>query len=79
MYENFFSPTSNRYGYIDLENNQDQSGKLVKVIKSSIYGINLKKIYLFDIDGRIFFSTIREQIGYVLGRGKNVQLDSAIN
>ena len=78
LYENFLFPTIKEYGYIDLDNNRDQLNDLVKVIKGSIYGLNLKKVYLFDMDGKIVYSTISEHIGYVLERGKNVQLDSAI-
>jgi len=78
MYEDFFGPTISKYGYIDLENNQDQFNRLDKVIKSNIYGFNLKKIYLFDMNGQIIYSNISEHVGYVLERGRNMQLDSAI-
>ena len=79
MYEEFFTPAMSRYGYIDLDNNQDQFNSLDKVIKSNIYGFNLKKIYLFDMKGQIIYSNISEHIGYVLERGENLQLDSALN
>ena len=59
MYEDFFTPTIDKYGYIDLENNQDQFNSLDKVIKSNIYGFNLKKIYLFDMNGQIIYSNIQ--------------------
>ncbi len=78
MYEDFFSPAMSEYGHIDLVNIQDQLNSLDKVIKSSIYGFNLNKVYLFDMKGRIIYSNIPEHIGYVLERGKNLQLDSAI-
>lgn len=78
MYEDFFIPVISKYGYIDLVNNQDQFNRLDKVIKSNIYGFNLKKAYLFDMNGQIVYSNISEHIGYVLDRGKNLQLDSAI-
>ncbi len=78
MYEEFFVPAMSKYGYIDLENNQDQFNSLDKVIKSNIYGFNLKKIYLFDMNGQIIYSNISEKIGYVLERGSNLELDSAI-
>ncbi len=78
MYEDFFTPTIDKYGYVDLENNQDQFNSLDKVIKSNIYGFNLKKIYLFDMNGQIIYSNISKHVGYVLERGKNMQLDSAI-
>jgi len=78
MYEEFFDPEISKYGYIDLENNQDQFNNLDKVIKSNIYGFNLKKVYLFDMKGQIIYSNILEHIGYVLEWGENIQLDSAI-
>ncbi len=78
MYEDFFNPTINKDGYIDLDNNQDQFDRLDKVIKSNIYGLNLKKVYLFDLNGQIIYSNIAEHVGYVLERGRNMQLDAAI-
>ena len=78
MYEEFFDTAMSKYGYIDLENNQDQLSSLDEVIKSNIYDFNLKKVYLFDMNGQIIYSNISEQIGYVLERGENLQLDSAI-
>jgi len=78
MYEEFFKPAMKKYGYIDLENNQVQFDILDKVIKSDTYGFNLKKVYLFDLNGQIVYSNIAEHIGFVLERGENVQLDSAI-
>ena len=78
LYEEFFTPAISKYGYIDLENNQDQFNGLDKVMKSNVYGLNLKKIYLFDTNGQIIYSNIPEHVGYVLGRGENVQLDSAL-
>ncbi|MBS1257656.1 MAG: Adaptive-response sensory-kinase SasA [Candidatus Scalindua arabica] len=78
MYKDFFTPTINEYGYIDLENNRDQFNRLDKVIKSNIYGLNLKKVYIFNMNGQIIYSNITEHVGYVLERGRNMQLDSAI-
>ncbi len=78
MYEDFFTPVISNDGYIDLVNNQDHFNSLDKVIKSNIYGFNLNKAYLFDMNGQIVYSNISEHIGYVLDRGKNFQLDSAI-
>ena len=78
LYEDFFNPTINEYGYIDLENNQTQFDRLDKIIKNNIYGLNLKMIYLFDMNGQIIYSNIPVHIGYVLDRGQNIQLDSAL-
>ena len=78
MYDEFFGPAMSKYGYINLENNQDQFKSLEKIVKSNIYDFNLKKVYLYDMNGQIIYSNISEQIGYVLERGKNVHLDSAL-
>ncbi len=78
MYEEFFTPAMSKHGYIDLDNNQDQFNHLGKVIKSNIYGFNLNKVYLFDMNGQIIYSNITEHVGYVLKRGDNLQLDSAL-
>lgn len=78
LYEDFFTPTISKYGYIDLENNQEQFNRLDKVIKNNIYGLNLKMIYLFDLNGQIIYSNIPGHIGYVLNREENIQLDSAL-
>ena len=78
MYEAFFVPSMDKYGYIDLENNKEQFNSLDKIIKSNIYGFNLRKIYLFDMNGQIVYSNISEHVGYILERGENLQLDSAI-
>jgi two-component system NtrC family sensor kinase len=79
MYEEFFIPAMSKHGFIDLDNNLDQFNSLDKVIKGNIYGFNLKKVYLFDMNGQIIYSNISEHIGYVLERGENLQLDSALN
>ena len=78
MYDEFFAPSMDKYGYIDLENNEEQFNSLDKIIKSNIYGFNLKKIYLFDMNGQIVYSNISEHVGFILARGENLQLDSAI-
>ena len=44
MYEAFFVPSMDKYGYIDLENNKEQFNSLDKIIKSNIYGFNLRGI-----------------------------------
>lgn len=78
LYEEFFTPTIEKYGYVDLENNQEQFDKLDKIIKSNIYGLNLRGIYLFDLNGQIIYSDIPEHIGFILDRGENKQLDLAL-
>jgi len=78
LYEEFFRPTIEKYGYIDLENSQEQFDKLDEIIKSNIYGLNLRGIYLFDLNGQIIYSDVPEHIGFILDRGEYKQLDLAL-
>ena len=79
MYDEFFGPAMNEYGYINLKNNRDQFKCLEKIVKSNIYDFNLKKAYLYDMNGQIIYSNISGQIGYIVERGRNSHLDSALN
>jgi len=79
MYEKFFFPLMEAEGQIDLENNPDHFRKLDKVIRMSIYGYNIKKVYLYDYNRQIIYSTVPEHIGFSLNEGENAQLDSALN
>ncbi len=78
MYSDFFFPEMMKFGDIDLLNDKDQFDKFDKVMKGNIYGFNLNKIYLFDMNRQIVYSPVSEHIGYTLEQGKNLQLDSAI-
>jgi len=78
LYDEFFSPTIEKYGYVDLENNQEQFDKLDEIVKSNIYGLNLRGIYLYDLNGQIIYSDVPEHIGFILDQGKNKQLDLAL-
>lgn len=79
IYDDFFFPIMEAEGEIDLENNPDHFRKLNKVIKKSIYGYNIIKVYLYDSTRRIIYSTVPEHIGFSLTAGENLQLDSALN
>lgn len=79
MYDEFFFPIMEAEGQIDLENNHDHFRKLDEVIKRSIYGYNIKKVYLYDYNRQIIYSTVPEHIGFSLDKGENPQLDSALN
>ncbi|MGR3176544.1 MAG: sensor histidine kinase [Candidatus Anammoxibacter sp.] len=79
MYDEFFFPLMETEGQIDLENNPEHFRKLDKVIRRSIYGYNIKKVYLYDNNRRIIYSTVPEHIGFSLNEGENLQLDSALN
>lgn len=79
LYEKFFIPSIKDYGQVDKENDHEQLEKLGNIIKSNIYGLNIKKIYLFDMDGQVIYSNIQDHTGYVLEKGKNYELDYALN
>ena len=64
---------------VGLGSNQVQFKNLEKVVKSNIYGFNLNKVYIYDMSGQIVYSSIPEQVGYVVERGKNSHLDSALD
>ncbi len=78
IYKDFLRPTLKKNKYIDLENNRDQLKRLDKVIHENTYGLNIKKLYLYDMEGHIIYSTIPEHIGFTIDRGQNAKLDSAI-
>lgn len=79
MYKEFFYPVMENDGQIDLENNPEHFRKLDQVIKKNIYGYNIKKVYLYDYNRQVIYSTIPKHIGFVLEPGANTQLDSALN
>ena len=79
LYEEVINPAISKDGHVDLKRNLEHFNKLDYVIKSKIYGLNIKKIYLFDMSGQIIYSSIPGLTGHVLERGKNLQLDSAEN
>lgn len=79
MYQEFFFPVIRSGQQIDLENNKEQFNKLDEVIKRHTFGQNVQKLYIFDLNGRIIYSTVPEHVGYIVERGRNEALDSAIH
>lgn len=78
VYEEFFFPLIRSGESIDLENNRGQASKLDDVIKKHSFGYNIQKLYIFDRNGQIIYSTIPEHIGFMVERGKNPALDQAL-
>lgn len=78
IYKDFLLPTLKQNKQIDLENNQKQFKRFDKVVRENLYGLNIKKLYLYDMDGHIVYSTVSEHVGFTLDRGANKNLDSAI-
>ncbi len=79
IYKDFLLPILKRNRLIDLENNRAQFKRLNKVILENVYGLNIKKLYLYDLEGRVIYSTIPEHIGYTVNRDSNKKLDMAIH
>ncbi len=79
IYKEFLLPTLRKEKQIDLENNHKQFRKLDKIIRENLYGLPIKKLYLYDMEGHIVYSTVPEHIGFTLDRGENKKLDSAIH
>lgn len=79
IYKDFLLPTLKRDKQIDLENNKNQAKELDRIIRENLYGMHIKKLYLYDFDGHIIYSTIPEHIGFTLDRGVNKNLDSALH
>jgi len=79
LYKDFLIPILKKSENIDLENNRRQLKKLDNIIRENLYGLNVKKLYLYDLEGNIIYSTVLEHIGFALNRGENKKLDSAIN
>ena len=78
MYDDFFFPLIVEEEQIDIENNPDHFKKLDNVIRKYIFGYKIKKVYLYDNNRHIIYSTIPEHIGYSLNEGENLQLDTAL-
>lgn len=78
IYKDFLVPTLRQDKKIDLENNLKQRKKLDKIVRQNLYGLNVKKLYLYDLEGHIIYSTVAEHVGFTIDRGANKKLDSAI-
>lgn len=79
IYKDFLLPTLQKDKQIDLENNRRQLRRLDKTVRENLYGLKIKRLYLYDLEGRIIYSTVPEHIGFTLDRGVNKKLDSAIH
>ncbi|MEK7289402.1 MAG: hypothetical protein AAB067_04425, partial [Planctomycetota bacterium] len=79
IYKDFLLPILKRNRLIDLENNRAQLKRLDKVVRENMYGLNIKKLYLYDLEGRVVYSTMPEHIGYTVNRDSNKKLDMAIH
>ena len=78
IYKDFLLPTIRKDKQIDLENNRKQFKRLDKVVRENLYGLKIKKLYLYDLEGHIIYSTVPEHVGFTIDRGINKKLDSAI-
>ena len=78
IYKDFLLSALRRDKRIDLENNPVQFNKLDKVVRENMYGLNIKKLYLYDLEGHIIYSTVPDHVGFTMDRGVNKKLDSAI-
>lgn len=78
IYKDFLFPTLRKDKHIDLENNPKQLKNLDKTVRENLHGLKVTKLYLYDLEGRIIYSTVPEHIGFTLDRGINKMLDSAI-
>ncbi len=78
IYDEFFFPIIRAGELIDLENNKEQAKKLDDIIRRHTFGYNLQKLYIFDMNGQIIYSTIPEHIGFFVEKGKNQALDRAL-
>ncbi len=79
IYKDFLLPILRRNNQIDLENNRAQFKWLDKVIRENMYGLNIRKLYLYDLEGRVVYSTTPEHIGFTVNRDSNKKLDTAIH
>lgn len=79
IYKDFLLPTLKREKYIDLENNRKQVRRLDKTVKENMYGLNIKKLYLYDMNGHIIYSTVPEHVGFTLDISKNKKLECAVH
>lgn len=78
MYQEFFFPAMESGQPIDLENNHKQFNVLDAVIRRHTFGQNVQKLYIFDMNGNIIYSTVPEHVGYAVEKGKNKALDRAM-
>ena len=78
IYKDFLLPTIRKDNQIDLENNRRQFKKLDKIVREEVYGLKIKKLYLYDLEGRIIYSTAPEHVGLTLDRSVDKKFGSAV-
>lgn len=78
IYKDFLLPTIRKDKHIDLENNLKQFKRLDKIVRENLYALKINKLYLYDLEGHIIYSTVPEHVGFTINRGVNKKLDSAI-
>ncbi|HHT9114294.1 MAG TPA: sensor histidine kinase [Candidatus Wunengus sp. YC65] len=78
IYKDFLLPTIRKDKQIDLENNRRQFKKLDKIVREDVYGLKIKKLYLYDLEGRIIYSTAPEHVGLTLDRSVDKKFGSAV-
>ncbi len=78
IYKDFLLPTIRKDKQIDLENNRIQFKKLDKIVREEVYGLKIKRLYLYDLEGRIIYSTVPEHVGLTLDRSVDKKFGSAV-
>lgn len=70
VHERFTAPTLEREGSVDLEV-PAQLAALDRVVRSTIAELAVQKVYFFDLEGRILYSTTPEHRGFVVRDNPN--------
>jgi len=78
IYKDFFLPTLRKDNLIDLKNTRRQLKKLDRIVREETWGLQIKKLYLYDLEGCIMYSTEHEHVGLTIARGADNKLDSAL-
>jgi two-component system, NtrC family, sensor kinase len=65
VHDLFTAPTVARDGFVDLER-PEQLAALDAVVRSAIAELDVSKVYFFDLQGRIIYSTTPEHRGFVV-------------
>ena len=56
-------------GFVDVLNDREQLAALTEIVELSTYRHRVEKLYFFEPDGTISFSTVRDHIGEVMPPG----------
>lgn len=70
VHERFTRPTIAREGYVDLEK-PEHLAELDRTVRSAIAELDVKKVYFFDLEGRIIYSTTPAHRGFVVRANAN--------